>query len=156
AQPQFSDAYDKVFDAWVARHRPTTAAAAVRRGGETIFLKGHNTDPRAPSLIGSMSKPITGVCIATLIRDGEVSFTTPLRGGLAGFFHRHGAPTDRRIESVTIEQLLNHRSGLLGNDEHDPMQDMWRRGAANGTAHIASPESLLVEHFKHPLAYAPG
>ena len=44
-----------------------------------MFLKGHNADPRAPSLIGSMSKPITGVCIATLIRDGKLTFTTPLR-----------------------------------------------------------------------------
>ena len=49
------------------------------------------------SLIGSMSKPITGVCIATLIRDGKLAFTTPLREALAGFFRRHGPPADRRL-----------------------------------------------------------
>ena len=103
-----------------------------------------------------MSKPITGVCIATLIRDGKITFTMPLREALAGFFRRHGAPADRRLEDVTIEQLLTHRSGLLGNDEDDPMQEIWRRRAAQGTAHLASPEPLLAEHFKHPLAYAPG
>src|SRR5918993_2040947 len=87
-----ADSYGKAFDAWVAKERPATAVVAVRRDGETIFLKGHNADPHAPSLIGSMSKPITGVCIATLIRDGKLAFTTPLRDALAGFFRRHGAP----------------------------------------------------------------
>ena len=156
SQPQVADGYGKTFDAWVAKHRPTTAIAAVRRHGETVFLAGHNADPRAPSLIGSMSKPITGVCIATLIRDGKLTFTTPLRDALAGFFRRHGAPADRRLLDVTIEQLLMHRSGLLGNDEGDPMQDMWRRRAAQGLAHDASLAPLLVAHFKHPLAYEPG
>jgi CubicO group peptidase (beta-lactamase class C family) len=156
SEPQSSDAYGKAFDAWVAKHHPTTAIVAVRRHGETVFLKGHGTDPRAPSLIGSMSKPITGVCIATLIRDGRLAFTTPLRAALAGFFRRHGPPADRRLENATIEQLLTHRSGLLGNDEDDPMQEIWRRRAAQGMAHIASPEPLLAEHFKHPLAHDPS
>jgi CubicO group peptidase (beta-lactamase class C family) len=151
-----ADFYGSAFDAWVAKRRPATAIVAVRRNGETIFLKGHNADPRAPSLIGSMSKPITGACIGTLIRDGKLAFTTPLRDALAGFFRRHGAPADRRLEDVTIEQLLTHRSGLAGNDDNDPMQEMWRRGAANGTAHVASPEPLLAEHFKHPLTHDPG
>src|SRR5262249_5603282 len=136
--------------------RPTTAVAAVRRQGETMFLKAHGTDPHAPSLIGSMSKPITGACIGTLIRDGKLGFTTSLREALSGFFRAHGPPADSRLENVTMEQLLTHRSGLLGNDEGDPMQEMWRRGAANGTAHIASVEPLLAEHFKYRLASEPG
>jgi len=153
---QITDAYGKAFDAWIAKHRPETAIAAVRRHGTTVFLRGHNADPHAPSLIGSMSKPITGVCTATLIRDGRLAFTTPLRTALAGFFRRHGPPADRRLEDITIEQLLMHRSGLRGNDEDDPMQAIWRRGATQGTAHVASPAPLLAEHFKHRLAYEPG
>src|SRR5688572_26596556 len=78
AEP-LADFYGNAFDAWVAKHRPATATAAVRRQGTTVFLRGHNADPNAPSLIGSMSKPITGVCTATLIRDGRLTFTTPLR-----------------------------------------------------------------------------
>ena len=154
AQPQFADAYGN----GVRRlGRKASSGNGGRRGApaaaRSIFLKGHDADPRAPSLIGSMSKPITGVCIATLIRDGKLAFTTPLRDALAGFFRRHGPPADRRLESVTIEQLLTHRSGLAGNDDDDPMQDIWRRRAAQGLAHVASPEPLLAEHFKHPLAY---
>ena len=36
------------------------------------------------------------------------------------------------------------------------MQEIWRRRAAEGLAHVASTEPLLAEHFKHPLAHAPG
>jgi CubicO group peptidase (beta-lactamase class C family) len=155
AQPQLAATYGQAFDAWVAKRRPTTAIAAVRWHGETVFLKGHGVDPRAPTLIGSMSKPITAVCVGTLIRDGRLAFATPLREALAGFFRRHGPPADRRLEGVTIEQLLTHRSGLAGNDEGDPMQDIWRRGAVQGLAHLAAPAPLIAEHFRHPLAYAP-
>ena len=144
AQPQFTEAYSSAFHAWVQTHRPTTAIVGVRWQRETIFLEGRGVDPRAPTLIGSMSKPITAVCVAKLIDDGKLAFTTPLREALAGFFRRHGPPADRRLESVTIEQLLTHRSGIPGNDEGDPMQDIWRRRAAQGLGHIASPEPLLV------------
>jgi CubicO group peptidase (beta-lactamase class C family) len=156
AQTQDSAAYEIAFDAWVTKHRPATAIAAVRHRGKTVFLKGHDADPHTPSLIGSMSKPITGACIATLIRDRKLDFTTPLRDALAGFFRRFGPPADPRLERITIEQLLTHRSGLAGNDDGDPMQTMWRERAVQGLAHLASPESLLAEHFKHPLAAAPG
>src|SRR3954465_13322533 len=77
SEPQLPEVtYESVFDTWVEHSRPATAVVAVRRQGETIFLKGHGVDPKAPSLIGSMSKPITGVCVGTLIRDGKLAFTT--------------------------------------------------------------------------------
>ena len=72
-------------------------------------------------MIASLSKPITGACVATLIRDGKVSFTTRLREGLSRFFHRYGTPADRRLEGVTVEQLLVHRSGLVGNGDDAPI-----------------------------------
>ena len=137
----------------IVRRRRSPRCAGMAR---SIFLKGHNADPRAPSLIGSMSKPITGVCIATLIRDGKLTFTTPLREALAGFFRRHGAPADRRLAERDDRAASGAPLGPAGNDEDDPMQEIWRRRAAQGLAHIASPEPLLVEHFKRPLAHEPG
>jgi CubicO group peptidase (beta-lactamase class C family) len=156
AEAQPPDAYSAAFDAWVSKHRPATAIAVVRRQGKTIFMKGHNADPRAPSLTSSMSKPITGACIATLVRDGKLAFTTPMRVALAGFFRRHGPPADARLLDATIEQLLTHRSGLRGKDENDPMYEIWSRRAMQGLAHEASPEPLIAEHFRYRLAYDPG
>jgi CubicO group peptidase (beta-lactamase class C family) len=151
-----ASAYADAFDAWVTKHWPATAIVVVRRQGQTIFRKGHNADPRAPLITSSLSKAITGVCIATLIRDGRLAFTTPLRQALAGFFRRHGPPADARLLDATIEQLLTHRSGLRGKDEDDPMYEIWDRRAMQGQAHEASPEPLLAEHFRYRLAYDPG
>ena len=147
--PDTVKAYEIVFDAWVRKHRPTTGAVVVRRQGKTVFARGHGVDPGARSLIGSMSKPITGACIATLVRDGKLAFTTPMRQALAGYFRRYGLPSDRRFESVTVEQLLTHRSGLRGNDaDGDPIYAIWQRRADRGVAHDAAPEPVLAEHLK--------
>ena len=81
--PATAEAYDVVFDQWAARRKPATAIMAVRRGGETVSARAHDVDPLKPTLIASLSKPITGACIATLIRDGKLSFTTPLRDVMA-------------------------------------------------------------------------
>ena len=147
--PDTVQAYQIVFDAWVKKHRPQTGVVVVRRQGKTVFARGHAVDPHALSLIGSMSKPITGACIGTLVRDGKLAFTTPMRQALAGFFRRNGPPPDRRFETVTVEQLLMHRSGLRGNDDQgDPIHAIWQRRADAGMAYLASPEPLLVEHLK--------
>src|SRR3569623_778436 len=74
--------YGAVFDQWAARRQPNHAILVVRRDGKTVFAKGVRADPMAPTMIASLSKPITGACVATLIRDGKVGFTTRLREGL--------------------------------------------------------------------------
>jgi len=64
-------AYTAAFDGWRTANDPQTGILVVRRGGKTVFVAGHNTDGNGPSFIGSMSKAITGACVATLIRDGS-------------------------------------------------------------------------------------
>ena len=80
--PDTVDAYGMVFDQWVKAREPKSAILVVRRDGNTVFAKGSGADPQKPTLIASLSKAITGVCIATLVRDGKLSFTTPLRDAL--------------------------------------------------------------------------
>ncbi len=125
-------AYAAAFDAWRAANDPQTAILVVRRGGKTVFARAHNTDANGPSLIGSMSKAITGACVATLIRDGKLSFATPMREALADFFRSHGRPLDPRFADVTIEQLLTHRSGLHDNSADDPLMAIRRERIAHG------------------------
>jgi CubicO group peptidase (beta-lactamase class C family) len=90
AAPARETAYAAAFDAWRAAHDPQTAILVVGRGGKTVFARAHNTDAGGPSLIGSMSKAITAACVATLIRDGKLSFATPMREALADFFRSNG------------------------------------------------------------------
>jgi CubicO group peptidase (beta-lactamase class C family) len=153
--PESAEIYATIFDAWVARRRPTTAIFAVRRAGRTVFLKGHGVDPRQPTLIASMSKMITGICVATLVRDGKLLFASPMREALAEFFKHYGRALDRRFEKVTVEQLLVHRSGLAGNAA-DPINSILAARAARGMAARADLQPILAERLRRPLARAPG
>lgn len=145
--PNTPDRYGVVFDEWVARTHPKTAILVVRRNGRTVFVKGHNADPLKPTLVASLSKPITGACVATLIRDGKLSFTTRMRNALSRFFHRYGAPADQRLEKVTVEQLLVHRSGLVGNVDDDPIYGAMDKRAGSGKGYLAAVQGLLSEYL---------
>jgi CubicO group peptidase (beta-lactamase class C family) len=150
-------AYTAAFDAWRTANDPQTAILVVQRGGKTVFVAGHNTDGNGPSFIGSMSKAITGACVATLIRDGKLSFTTPMREALADFFKRNGRPLDRRFENVTVEQLLTHRSGLHDNGHGDPFLAIRRERIAQHLADVSSPQAMLVPYLaEQSLVSAPG
>jgi CubicO group peptidase (beta-lactamase class C family) len=152
-----ADQYGGVFDDWIAKHRPKTAILVVRRNGKTVFVKGHNADPLKPTMIASLSKPITGACVGNLIRDGKLSFTTRVRDALGRFFRRYGNPIDRRLEQVTVEQLLVHRSGLVGNGDNDPLYGVMNKRASTGQGYIAAVQAVLGEYLtKLKLIRGPG
>jgi CubicO group peptidase (beta-lactamase class C family) len=148
-------AYAAAFDVWRAANDPQTAILVVGRRGETVFARAHNADATGPSFIGSMSKAVTAACVATLIRDGNLSFETPMREALAGFFHSHGPPLDPRFEEVTIEQLLTHRSGLHDNRAGDPWSAILRERIARHLMDAGSPEPLLVSYLSGNMLAAP-
>jgi CubicO group peptidase (beta-lactamase class C family) len=151
------DAYGKVFDAWVKQRDPKTAIMVVRRGGQTVFAKGHNADPFAPTLIASLSKPITGACIGTLVRDGKLSFSTQTGEALAQFYKLFGRPIDERLERVTVDELLVHRAGLRGNADDDPIFGIFNRRASTGVGSLADAKPVLAEYvLKERLARHPG
>jgi Beta-lactamase/ABC transporter substrate binding protein len=82
--------------------------------------------------VASLSKAITGVCIARLIDEGHLSFSSPLGVVLSGSFQKFKQPVDARFPSVTIEQLLMHRGGLVrelppGDTEPRELDDMFRK-----------------------------
>jgi CubicO group peptidase (beta-lactamase class C family) len=157
ATPGLEPAYAAAFDAWRTANDPQTAILVVGRGGKAVFSRAHNADANGPSLIGSMSKAITAACVATLIRDGKLSFTTPMREALADFFRTNGRPLDPRFEDVTIEQLLTHRSGLHDNSADDPFMVIRRERIAQHLADVASPQPLLASYLsRNMLAGAPG
>ena len=141
-----------------SRHyEPKTAILVVRRGGKTVFAKGYGADPQKPTLIASLSKAITGACIATLVRDGKLSFTTPLRDALPQFFKQYGAPVDPRLNDATVEELLAHRAGLRGNADDDSIYGIFAKRASGGHGWQATPKTVLSEYLlKDRLARHPG
>jgi CubicO group peptidase (beta-lactamase class C family)/dienelactone hydrolase len=107
--------FTKVLANWAAKHNVKRAVIIVRRDGRVVHRAGlGGADPAAPVHLASLSKAITGACIATLVRDRKLRLDTPLSKALAKFFKTHGRPADRRIERITIAQLLAHRAGFSG------------------------------------------
>ena len=156
APPPPTAAFQSAFDDWVQKYKPQTAIAMVQIAGRPVFSRGFNANPDAPTLIGSMSKAVTGACIATLIGEGKLSFTTPMKDAMPGYFRNFGPPADTRLMDVTVEQLLAHRSGLPGNSDGDPIHGIFRKRAEAGLGGDASPGPLLQEHFRRKLARDPG
>lgn len=114
--------YTSVLTAWAEKHKVKRAIIVVRRDDRVVHQGAvGGADPAAPVLLASLSKAITGACIATLVHDGRVGFDWPLSRALAKFFKENGRPADERVERATIGQLLTHRAGFSsavdGEDE---------------------------------------
>jgi CubicO group peptidase (beta-lactamase class C family) len=115
ARAETVDAFGAALKAWAGPHGVSRAFVVVRRGGKVVYeyaLGG--LDPRQPVMLASLSKAITATCVATLVRDGRLSFDTPLSAALAKFFATNPKPADPRALTITIGELIHHRSGLPG------------------------------------------
>jgi CubicO group peptidase (beta-lactamase class C family) len=98
---------------WMSEHQVPAASAAIMKGDRLVSTAGFGgMNAAMPARIASLSKAITGVCIAQLVDAGRLSFTATLGTVLGQTFARLGQPVDARFKSITIEQLLMHRAGL--------------------------------------------
>jgi len=101
----------------------------------------------------SLSKAVTGVCIATLIQRGTLSFETRISKALERTMMRTGQPVDPRLLEVTVSELLVHRGGFgasIGSD--GDMANWLRRNSGGRTAF----DEQLPWLFARRLQYAPG
>lgn len=122
APPDTPEAFTRALVAWSAKHKIKQASIVIRRGGRIVHQAGTGGgDPSSPVLLASLSKAITGACIATLVRNRKLGLDWPLSKALTKFFATHGHPKDQRIARVTIAQLLTHRAGFASADDgEDP------------------------------------
>jgi CubicO group peptidase (beta-lactamase class C family) len=107
--------------------------------------------------LASLSKAITGACIATLVRDGKLGFDTPVSQALARFIAAHGKPRDPRLAAVTVAQLLTHRAGFANGGDDDPatgrnLEVYLRRH----TSRAPPKPSLVAATMRAKLVRAPG
>jgi CubicO group peptidase (beta-lactamase class C family) len=118
--PNSAEAFGQALRTWAAQHGTERGVVVVRRGDRVVYqlqLGGGNPDD--PVHIASLSKAITAVCIATLVRDGVLSFDAPVAAALAKFRKSSGFRSDPRFARATVAQLLTHRAGF-GTKAQDP------------------------------------
>jgi CubicO group peptidase (beta-lactamase class C family) len=151
-------AFGEALKTWAAKHRVRRAFIIVRRDGRIVHTTAiGGADPEQPVHLASLSKAITGACVATLVRDGKLGFDTPVAAALKGFIDDYGPPRDPRLARVTVGELLAHRAGFPNGDDDDPAsgRNLDRYLLVHGSRQPPKPE-LLAAVLKAKLAAAPG
>ena len=102
---------DAAYRDWMAKNNVGSGVLAVSYERRLVVAQGYGgTHPNAAVLLASLSKAITAVCAATLVDAGRIGFETRL-ADIPDYFRRYGEPSDPRVASITVAQLLTHRSG---------------------------------------------
>lgn len=152
---QTVDGIEQAWRSWMAKHGRKTGGLAVVHGGRAVREAATGQEAVGePVPVASLSKAVTGVCVAGLIERGRLSFETPLSQALARTMMRVGQPVDPRLSAVTISQLLVHRAGFAPKEDvaNAPLANYLRTHTAQRTAFDAQ----LGWIFRDRLATQPG
>lgn len=118
AQDAQGDRMKAAFDGWVARNGVQNASMAAMRARKVIAQSSAGTGaPGDREPVASLSKAITGVCIAKLVEAKQLKYGMRLGALIPDYFRAH-RPADLTAKQITVGQLLNHASGL----KYDPTQ----------------------------------
>jgi CubicO group peptidase (beta-lactamase class C family) len=141
---------EAAFEAWVTRHDVKNASLAIMIDGAIIGGVGHGSyAPSLPVPVASLSKAITGVCVAKLVEAGKLGFDASLAELLPAFLAKH-PPKDSRAKTITVAELLTHTSGIAAS------------GSPNGSLNVFRPftkdstERQVAGALSVPLGTAPG
>jgi len=125
----------EVIDQYIADFIKTNqvpgASIAIGRHGKLLYAKGYgwadketktSVKPRSLFRIASISKPITAVAIMRLVESGRIKLDDPMSKHLKGMprYRRHPG-FDKRINTITIRDLLRHAGGWDRGKDFDPM-----------------------------------
>jgi CubicO group peptidase (beta-lactamase class C family) len=152
-----ADAFDGTMKSWMAKYGIARGSLAVMRNERLVFAAGYGGQSASERIpIWSMSKAITGACLATLVQDKKLRFDDPIGPILAPAIARYGQPLDERLNRVTIAQLLSHRGGLpeeVGDNRFAPgaVQLLEQRPLSDATV-----DMLMPAIMKLTLAATPG
>lgn len=149
ASPELMARIDSIIRTPIDEGKLAGASIAVVKGSDTLALKqygmadlelGTPTPPRAVYEIGSVTKQFTGVAIMQLVEQGKLRLEDDVRTYLPDL------KTGGR--KVTIEQLLDHTSGIRGYTEIPEARDIfWRRVPA---------DSIVQLFMSKPWDFEPG
>ena len=126
-----------------------TGTVLIAKEGRILFEKGYGfadldnqvaNTPTTEFRIGSLSKPFTATLILQLQERGKLNIKDPVQNYIPGY---------PEGDSITIEHLLNHTSGIKSLTSMKEYYEKW----------MAQPATLdqTIEHFKNePLNFTPG
>lgn len=145
---------ERAWRGWMEKTQRTRGGLVVMQAGRPVHeATTGGLAPAASVRYASLSKAVTGVCIATLIERKVLSFETRISEALARTMMRTGLPVDARLLQVTISELLAHRGGFGPSTGSDGDMASWlRRNSGGRTAFDEQLRWLFVRR----LQYEPG
>ena len=118
--PEFAD-WDAFVEQQLVRWKVPGASVALVKDGKVILARGYGQRDLEKQLpmtadtvqpIASVTKSFTVTALATLVRDGRLAWDKPVRDFLPDF-RLH---SDYATQSVTLRDLVTHRTGLPRHD----------------------------------------
>jgi CubicO group peptidase (beta-lactamase class C family) len=97
--------FDAAMRRWMTTHTVPRASVAVMRDGRLVFVSGYdgrNANERVP--VWSLSKAITALCIASLIKEKRLGLGDPIGRPLAPFSR---SAAIRWTNASDVSQSLN-------------------------------------------------
>ncbi len=136
------------------------ATAALVKDGRLVMARGYTLDepevaplkPTALFRIGSIAKSITSVAIHQLIEDGDLAYDTTVQSVL-DLHPLPGETTDPLLDTITVDHLLTHTSGLYSEDNIYLINDLVSE--ATGEDSPPSQEEIVSYIVSHPFAFSP-
>jgi D-alanyl-D-alanine carboxypeptidase len=116
---------------------------ATFRFGSRVLGGEQRPGPSDHYRIGSITKTMTATIILQLAQEGKLSLDDPISK------YRPDVPNG---DNITIAQLLDMRSGLVGYTEIP----VWQRAVDEDPARVWSPDELLALAFSEPASFPPG
>jgi N-acyl-D-amino-acid deacylase len=153
-------AFDGLVEGLLQKYDLPGAALAVVKDGRLVLARGYGladkeqhqpVQPDSLFRIASLSKPFTSAAILTLVERGKLRLEDrPF--ALLGL----GEPSDARLKTITIRELLEHAGGWDRDTSFDPMFIPFKAAKAVGTRPPATCETIIRYMLTQPLQADPG
>ena len=124
------------------------AAVAIVHGSQLVYARGYTlaepgwpiAQPTTCFRLASASKTPTAIAIYQLIQEGKVKLGDTLQNILGLQTPSGGAPSDRRFNQITIQQLLEHTSGLnpSGYDDDVAVRNAFKAAGKPATLPVSA------------------
>lgn len=160
AQTQPLAAFDDLVEGLLRKYDLAGASLAVVKDGRLVLARGYGladkehrqpVQPDSLFRIASLSKPFTSAAVLTLVERGKLRLDDRAFAILG-----LGEPSDPRVKTITIRQLLLHAGGWDRDTSFDPMFISYKAASVVGAPPPAACETIIRYMLTQPLQVDPG
>lgn len=161
------ETFERDFCEFLRRWCVPGASVAVSRGGKLVYARGfgwadfenkQKVEPRSMFRIASISKSLTAVAALKLQEEGKLKLDEKVFDILNDFDAMRSPTRDRRMDDITVRDLLYCTAGWNPKVSGDPLfvPNITLIAAENGGEVPPKLHTIINWWLKRPLDFAPG